>query len=388
LNLKPEAVEDSSGDDDDEAAEAPVAAAATAAMAGADASHERILALHKELAESLGPRTEAIVLKRLTDLLTQPQSVAKGVALMELLGKDIADSLYARLNSGCRDAILQFLSDGNYGRPKADLMLEVGEELKTKLLGEKFGSIRGELTIKMAEAMLQLDQADIVVISQIVPSMLRPRWFLYLEPEALARTISAINKSKPAQVQEVLEAVPRIVDFERQTELDDQLVQVIQDHVRSKNTDETAKYMKYYQKMLEALDGNLADTAVELFSAVKPTLKSQLSVFVVTFKTLFKIPASVRKELLEPLGNKPLAALLLGAEPALHADILGCVSERRHEMIKDELEVLKGAPAREGAAAFEQAKDSVIIAMKKLRDSGELEKYLSEGDAPPPAVAA
>lgn len=360
-----------------------------AAARGEDsASHERVLRLHEELAGGFNPKMESITLKRLTDLLGEPDTVAKGVALLELLGKARANELFLRLAPACQESVLRFLSDGHFGRPKSELMLEAGEELKTRLLGEHFGNLRGELTLKLGELMLQLDEQDVVDLTSAIPDQLRARWFLYLEPDLLARTISTISARSPANIAQIMDAVPRIAAFERSVELDEQIVPLVEAALANKRADGSSKYLQYYMDLLESLDDKLAETAVERFAAADPRLRAQLSSFVVTLATLFKVPASVRKDLVEPLGNRAIASLLFGLEAPLRKELLDCLSPRRHDQINEELEVMSGMPAREASALFDQAKGAVITGLKKLRASGELAELLAANDAPAAPRAA
>jgi len=103
-----------------------------------EAAHALVLKIHEELRATFTKRrdtAESIILRRVTQLLADdaPESTGKAVVTLELMGREIANALYQKLGVDEQQAVFNFLERGTHTRPKVELLLEVGEELKTRL---------------------------------------------------------------------------------------------------------------------------------------------------------------------------------------------------------------------------------------------------------------
>ncbi len=348
--------------------------------------YERILRLSRELLDGLNERTEGVLLKTLSSLLARPETAAKGVATLELLGKNKANEMFGRLGTEARGAVQAFLLDGNYGRPKFELMLESGEELKTRLLGEGFGQLRGEFTIKMAEEILRLSSNDSFQIAATLPNDLKARYFVYLEPDVLSGMVTRFELERKDQFEAVVDSLAFMAKVERDTSLDDAIVQFIREFLAKKVDDPEARYVPHFRKIIESLAGDLAEKTVDRLGATNPGLKMQLAKYVVTFRTLFKLPLSIRKEALDPFSNKQLAALAFGVVPSLRSELMSCILERRHEQINDEIGFLAEMNVKDTRAIVEAAQAAVVATLKKMRDNGSLQEHLEAAENSAPAA--
>ncbi len=394
LKVKAEAEAEDKKSKDRPVAAQPVATSATVQSGGGAGSgvsgdlNERILRLNRELLDGLNERTESVLLKTLSSLLSRPETAAKGVATLELLGKSKANELFGRLGTEARGAVQAFLLDGNYGRSKFELMLESGEELKTRLLGEGFGQLRGEFTIKMAEEILRLSGNDSFQIAATLPKDLKARYFVYLEPDVLSGMVTRFELERKDQFETVVDALAIMAKVERDTSHDDAIVQFIREFLAKKVDDPEARYVPHFRKIIESLTGDLAEKTVDRLGATNPGLKAQLARYVVTFRTLFKLPLSIRKEALDPFSNKQLAALALGMVPSLRGELMSCILERRHEQINDELGFLTEMSVKDTRPIVEAAQAAVVATLKKMRDNGSLQEHLEASENPAPAVSA
>lgn len=340
--------------------------------------HERIIRLHDEIAVNMSERTESIILTALTDMLQKPDTVAKAVATLELLGKEKSNQLFKRLGKHSRETVLDFLQNGNYGRSKTELMLEAGEGIKTKLLAEGFGNLRGEMSIKMTEKMLALAEADYYDIFMSLSDQYKPRFMFYLESEALGRLLTLFGQKNPDKVDTVMDLLSKVADVESSVEMDSTIIAAIDSYLGGRKEDVQEKYVPYYQKILETMDGELAEKAVDKLSDKSHVLRAQLKGFVITVNTLFKLPSDIRMTMLENLNNKQLASLLCGVPEDQGALIWESVSRRRVELIKDEVELLKQMAPAAMKSVFGETKTLVINKLKKMRDAGELNEFLEQ----------
>jgi hypothetical protein len=359
-------------------AQSGTAAAQSGPQASGGNIHERILRLNDEIAANMSERTESIILTALTDMLQKPDTVAKAVATMELLGKEKSNQLFKRLGKHSRETVLDFLQTGDYGRSKTELMLEAGEAIKTKLLAEGFGNLRGEMTIKMTEKMLALSEADYYDIFMSLNDQLKPRFMFYLDSEALGRLLTVLGQKNPDKIETVMEMLSKVADVESSVEMDGSIIAAIDSYLGGRKEDVQEKYVPYYQKILETMDGELAEKAVDKLSDKSHVLRAQLKGFVITVNTLFKLPADTRMSMLENLNNKQLASIICCVAEDQAAIVWESVSRRRVELIKDEVDLLKQMAPAAMRAVFGETKTFVINKLKKMRDAGELNDVLDQ----------
>src|SRR5690606_11717573 len=74
--------------------------------------HAHFAKLRQEILENMNEGTEALILRQLTQLLSNPATVGKAVVTMELLGRDMATELFKRLGQASQEAILRFMREG------------------------------------------------------------------------------------------------------------------------------------------------------------------------------------------------------------------------------------------------------------------------------------
>ncbi len=340
--------------------------------------HERIIRLHDEIETNMSERTESIILTALTDMLQKPDTVAKAVATLELLGKEKSNQLFKRLGKHSRETVLDFLQTGDYGRSKTELMLEAGEGIKTKLLAEGFGNLRGEMSIKMTEKMLALSEADYYDIFMSLGDQFKPRFMFYLDSEALGRLLTVYGQKNPDKIETVMEMLSKVADVESSVEMDSSIIAAIDSYLGGRKEDVQEKYVPYYQKILETMDGELAEKAVDKLSDKSHVLRAQLKGFVITVNTLFKLPSDTRMSMLENLNNKQLASIICCVPDDQAAIVWESVSRRRVELIKDEVDLLKQMAPAAMKAVFGETKNFVINKLKKMRDAGELNDILDQ----------
>ena len=121
-----------------------------------EAVARRVLELHEELAPALDEATQGLVLEHLAFLLEDEATVDLAVATMELLGKDKANELYRNLAPDHQQKVYTFLKSGSHSRPKGEVMMSVGEALKTKIFGASLaGQARLDQMVRQKDLALE-----------------------------------------------------------------------------------------------------------------------------------------------------------------------------------------------------------------------------------------
>ena len=341
-----------------------------------EALHARILTLHDELLEGLNPATEAIILRHVSRLL-DTDGVALAVVSLELLGRDKANELFNKLGREHQILLWDFLQSGRYDRPKVEIMLEAGEELKTKMLGELFGSVRGLISEKVAERLIKLDVDDLAQVTAALQPALLPRLFLYFEPSRLAAIISALRLLPNNKVEDAMAALSKVPEVERAVDLDDAIVVALDAQISLLKDDSQRAYLGWFKSISEALDDELAETMAAQLAKANPRLERYVRDNMITFSTFFILRAEVQEDLLGNLSNRDLGALLYGLSDGLKAQVTDLLAERRRAMIGEEIERLTARGDRPAKEAHRQIRLQVTAKVRALKGSGSLDEYLA-----------
>lgn len=371
--------------------EPTVAAAGTASGSSTTATIEalrsRVVDLNNELLSTINEFNENIVLKYLSNLLGHPDTVDLAVATMEVLGKEKANALFYRLGKSYQDQVVQFLNHGHYRKHKIELMVEGGEQLLTRMMGENFKATRGILTPEITELLLQLSTQDLADVVNTIEMEQRLRLFFYLEPTRLADILSVIGKTMPSELEQIGNNLHRIAEFEKRIELDAPLIQAMKQRLEANQQDQMEPYLKYYTAVLETMEESMVEALMSKLSQTDERLRKHLQANIVTFNTYFDLPEEFQKELLEGFGNKAVATLIAGVEQQQGEMILKHIEERRHVLIQEEIDSMQAQPKREVRANFDKVKATLLARMKHLAKSGALSD-LNQGSSEQPTTAA
>lgn len=383
MGQKPE--ESATEEKEEVSQEEPVAAAGGVGGSGTTATLESLRArafdLNKELLATINENNESIVLKYLSGLLGHPDTVDIAVATMEVLGKEKANQMFYRLGREFQEQIMNFLNHGHYRKNKIELMVDGGEQLMTRMMGESFKATRGALTPEMTELLLQLSTTDLADVVNTIDMNHRLRLFFYLEPTRLADILSVIGKTMPTELEEIGSNLHRIAEFEKSVEFDQALIQAMRQRLDANQQDQMEPYMKYYQEVLETMDESMVESILSKLSAVDERLRKHLQANIVTLNTYFGLQAEFQKELLEGFGNKAIATLMAGVEKEQGEVFLKYIEERRHSLIQEEIDGMESQPKREIRANFDKVKATLLARMKILAKSGALAEAVQPASA-------
>ncbi len=232
-----------------------------------ETAYDQGMNLHKRLLEALTPETEQVVLNHVNSLLCDSATVGKAVCSLEILGSDKANELYAKLSGEDQQEILRFMRSGSYDRPKAELLLEAGEELKSKMMAGAFRKVSADTSAQVSEKLLQLSDEDLVEVASLLHSETLPRLFVYLEPFKIANILNGIKVIDESKFAESLSCIPQLPNATTDKNLDDELIPVLDQQIDKNKNDTQRAYLTFYQDIIESSDESLAEQIMTGLSA-------------------------------------------------------------------------------------------------------------------------
>lgn len=338
----------------------------------------RVLVLHQDLVQSLNAKTEGIILAHIDRLLENTATISQAVLAMELLGREKANEIFKLLDAESQAIVRDFMQTGTYERPKVEMMLEVGEQLKTKLLMEVFSEVRGEIDLSVASRILKLRAADLAVVASSLSASALPRLFLYLDPKRLAKVLAALRAIDKKNFTQVLKAVAQVPEVEKMTELDAELVTALDQQISVSRDDSQRPYLNWYKAIAEAADEDLAEEFCSQLASSSPQLEKYVRDQLITFSTFFVLLEEIQEELIVGLNNKTIASLVVSLSDQEKARIFLLIDQRRQELIAEELETLKAKGQRQVNVAHREAKNLIVASIKALKGSGTLDEFIDK----------
>lgn len=342
-----------------------------------EAVAKRVLELHTELSNAVDDSNEPLVLEYLSALLEDDLLTSRAVATMELLGKEKANHLYNRLALSHQQKVFTFLRTGVYAKPKGEVMLEAGEELKTKLFGASFSS-RAQLGDDVSQKLLLLGIDGQVAVAHSLEGPSLSRFFLYLEPAKTVTVLSRLREKDPKRFERAAALVVKIPEVETAKDLDQEILTAIEGQLARATADVQAPYLTHYRKIVELADDEVAESLAEFFSAANSRVERFMRETIVTFGTFFKLHGDIQEEIVSTMNNKDLAALVSLIKPELKTVIYGHVEDRRKELVDEELDRLTSKGTRSVNAAHRAAKQQIVQRIVQIKGNGPLSELLAK----------
>ncbi len=344
--------------------------------------------LRVEILESANENTEAVILRQLTQLLANPATVGRAVVTLELLGREMATEMFKRLGLNSQEAILKFMREGAYESTKVEMMLEAGEELKTRLLVDSLDMARGRPSDKVAEKVLQLTDEDLANVAIELAPELMPRLFLYLDATKIAMLLAGLKGSSNKNYSKVLGLLSKMPEAEKSNNQDADLMRGIEAILNRTKSDAQRPFLKVYKEIIEAAEDDLSEEIVRELSS-DPRLDLYFRENVITIRTLFKLTEEARTEIIEGLSNKDVAALALGVRDDERKVIMQGLPARRKGMIAEEFESLSSRGGRQAQYAFKRVRDVIVKKLADMKEQGMLTSVIRrDGDKTAKAAAA
>ena len=340
--------------------------------------HTHLLKIRAEIVDTLNDSTESIILRHLTQLCSGPATVAKAVVLMELLGKEKSTDLFKRLGVSVQESMLRFLREGTYDRSKVELMMEAGEELKTKLLEDSFDRARGKPSEKVAEKILQVSDEDLAQVVCEIDTDALPRLFLYLDPNKIATVLAQVKALDSKRYEKAILMLPKMPSVENVAESDPTILQTLEAVLERTKSDAQRPFLKVYQDIVESAGDELGEDIMQQLSA-DPRVDTFLKQNVIGIYTFFLLEDEVKAELLEPLSNRDIAALSAGVKEDERNIISALLPERRRPLVAEEVEALTSRGSRQVSVQFKRVKEMLVRRLRDLKADGTLQSSLRSG---------
>lgn len=337
-----------------------------------EAARRRLAELQHELLEKVSDDTQPIILQFLTRTLRQETSVARGVAAMELLGAEMANTLYKKLGDEARAAVQKFLNGPGYGNNKYDIMLEAGENLKTNLLSEGLASGRFVRNVRVIEYLTRMDDRDIEELATMMDVECLARFLLYFESGRMALLLGAICQRNPALGQVLADIMLILPEAESQSDWDQKILEHFAAWEGKQKANTYGPYLKLYTDIVANLGEELTEGVLSKIDQANQMVSSYLRSQIVTYNLLYTLGKSIFEEIVNGQGNKDIAALILGAQGDEKKRLIDAVSERRREMVTEEVETLQNLDGKRLKPRVKEARAKVVQIMEQMKKEGKL----------------
>ena len=337
--------------------------------------HSRLIKLYDEILENLSVgKSESIIIQHLNNLLTKPETVSRAVAGLELLGRQKASEVFLKLSFEGQELVINFLKNGTYDRPKPELMLEAGEEIKTKLLANYLTDSSRNVSNEVAEKIMQFKDDDLADLVTALNSDVLPRLFIYLEPTKIANIMAHLHKRDEKIYQVAAAALPKLPNSQKSQHLDEKLIVGINQKLKKLTEDAQRPFLKLYQSVIESSDDEIAEDLTNKIAQESAKVAEYLNNQIIFFDTLFRLPKEVVSDVVfERMSNKDIAALLTGVTEDKKEFIHNHIDSRRKDLITEEYERLSAKGPRQVKIAHKGSKKIVMKILKDLKMSGEID---------------
>ncbi len=341
--------------------------------------------LHDDLSERLNAQTQPFVVQYLSQQFAGLDHVDKGVAAMELFGRDHANTLFEKLNPAAQTVVLDFIRQGTYSRPKLELMIEAGQELNTRLLGQAMMQTVSQLAQDINSTLMALQAEDLAQLVLTMPERLSARLFGTLEPTRVAAVLADVNRLSSNELSRVTELLLKIPELSADKDVDNDLLAALNVAVQSKSVDLHKPYLKFYGEIMAAAEDQVSETMFGKFMN-NPQVANYIRRHTVTFGMFFQVTKEIQEDVLSALSIKDLAALYSGlVAPAEKSKIEALLPERRRDAVREEATQWARRGTRQLQAAHKLARQAVCRRLLTLQRDGGLD-FQDESLAPLPST--
>jgi hypothetical protein len=311
------------------------------------------------------------------------------VLTLELIGDARAKTVYNRLGPEHQVSVKEFVASGKLDGPKLELMIEAGEDLKTKLLGEVFGGVRKNINDKVSSRIAQLRLDDLAALTTLLKGDLLPRFLLYFEAKRLGALLTLLKQKDKDQYVKTVKALAKVPGVEQDTSLDPDLIQALDEQIAATKDDSQRFFLRWYKSITDSVDDDLVEDLTSELGGSNPRLARFIQEQVITFATFFKLRSDIQAEIIQGTSNKDLGALVSVFGGDARTQILGFLDQKRRETVTEEAERLVGKGARMAQEAQRQAKKRVLGRILAIKGQGSLLDLLAaeqDGQGSDPAI--
>ena len=337
---------------------------------------ERIAELKMELEDLVTNEKLELTGQFISDLLANPSNGAKAVLVFELIGRDRAAKIFQGIPQENQIQILGFMREAKYPTNKFELMIQAGEELKTKIVLENLKLPESTETGAVLQSLKHLttDQLGGVLLGIQLDAL--PRLFSIIDAKAASDLLVKVRSQNEKRFQDCVVALSKLPEArfspEQATRFDPEIYRSIK-HLTQESRSEVFKpFLKHYEEILESMPDDVSDDFLVNLKH-EPELTKYHTANIITLATIFKIVPSQAKDIIDSLSNKDIAAVLFGLNDIDRLKIREFLDDMRKDLVQEEFERIEGQGKLKAERQFKASKSKVITILKNLNVNGELQ---------------
>jgi hypothetical protein len=348
--------------------EGPLERQALAPPLLSDGDHaQKIRHLRTELAALLSDHSIPTLANYINSSVLMENGVEKSAATFELLEPNVATKVRVNLNQIVIQKVHHFMNCGTYSRPKEELLVIIGEELKTRVLGQQLDHLDDQNHHDIQLMVHQLSSKDLLEIADIIDQDCLAKLYTQIDHRSVAAIIQSAKLDQ--QIDEhkfinALQLMPKVKDNEQ---LGQELLNQIQTYLnRKESTEDIQSYLEFYKDVIEHVDADVQNAVlseVSQFEGANDFFRENF----ITIETFFMLAKEFRDEIIEKTRNNQLAAIVLVIDKNLANQLIESLNPRRVEFIKEEISRLQMEGRRKYTAAGQQAVNGIINYIKSLK---------------------
>jgi flagellar motor switch protein FliG len=317
---------------------------------------------HQKLAALLvvlGPESAAQILKNLDE--HEVESVSIEMSKLALITQELRQEVLREFSEMAVQASTAALGGATY--TKAVLEKSVGLFRASDIIGRvspapiPIGSM-GQIVEMDARQLFNLLKEEQPQTVALIAS--------YLSPERTSHLMGMFPDATRDQIIERLATLgPTPV------EVVEAIVQVLNSKTNVKSTRALSQTggLKTAADVLNAMERNLSDPLLLELDRRNPALGQAIRQKMFTFEDLATLDVMSLQKVMREVDMRDLAVALKGASPKLTNVLLGCISKRAAETVKEEISFLGSVKKKN----IEAAQLRVIDSVRRLESEGELE---------------
>jgi flagellar motor switch protein FliG len=305
----------------------------------------------------LGEEASAEVMKQLDE--DEVQAIGREVARISSIAAEQSESV---LEEFYQMAIAR------------DYVVKGGLEYARKILVNAFGPDQARKMLDRLVASLGNDEVNFDAIQKADPQQLAK--FIHNEhPQTIALVLSHLN---PSQAAGLLFSLPpelradvalRMANLDQiSPEIISKIAAVIGSKLKALGEVSREAYggVRAVSEMFNRLDSNTSKDILDTMEHTDPTLVETIRHLMFVFEDLLLLDQNAVKELLSKVDRKLLTIALKGTSDQLRNHLLGAMSQRGAEMMREDMEALGPIKIKEVEASQQQ----IISIVRQLESEG------------------
>ncbi|HEY3863210.1 MAG TPA: flagellar motor switch protein FliG [Verrucomicrobiae bacterium] len=345
--------------------------------------------------------TEADIAAHQVSNMTRHQKLA---ALLVVLGPDSAAQLLKNLEE--QEVELVSMEMSKLSLITQEMRQEILREFSQMAVQASSAALGGPAYTKtVLEKSIGLFRASDIIgrvspapiplgaMRQIVEMDLRQLYNLLKEeqPQTVALVASYLTPEKTSQLMTMFSDAARDQIIERLATLGPTPVEVVETIVQVLSLKTNVKTtralnqtggLKTAADVLNAMDRNFSDPLLNELDRRNPELGQAIRHKMFTFEDLLQLDATALQKVMREVDMRDLAVSLKSASAKVKDALLGCISKRAAETVKEEISFLGSVKKKD----IEGAQIRIIESVRRLESEGEIELHSTQGASRDEAV--